>query len=91
MIAMHNRVAVGRLDSPEAEHDRGRDPEFLLDPRQERRVLLQHLLAGDDAPVGDATVEVLPELLTELRLVAKLVEHTHVGLEPVRHAGVGRS
>ena len=68
------------LDAPDAEHDRGRNAVILLDAREQRRIFLGDLAAGDDAPVGDAAIEILPELLAEFGLVADFLEPGHVGL-----------
>ena len=54
------------------------------------RVVLRALLAGLDAPVGDAAVDVLPELLVELGLAADFREYGRVGLQAAHHARVGR-
>src|SRR5262249_56854275 len=34
-------IAIGRLDAPDPEHDRRRDAEILLDPREQRGVVLR--------------------------------------------------
>ncbi len=54
-----------------------------------RRVFFRLLPAGDDAPVGDAAVEILPELFVEFGLVADGLEPGHVGLYPDHDARVG--
>ena len=46
------------------------DAVILLDAGKQRRIFLRLLLAGGDAPVGDAAVEILPDLLLELGLVS---------------------
>src|ERR1041385_9321337 len=90
MVLLHDRIAECRFDAPEPENDGAFDAEILLDAREERRVSLGALLTGLDAPVGDAAVDVLPELLIEFWLIADFAEHGCVGLEPAHHAGVGR-
>ncbi len=49
---------------------------------KKRRELLRLLLAGDDAPVGDATVEILPELFVEFGLIADRLKPGGVGTYP---------
>src|SRR5436853_91399 len=66
VVLLHDRIAERRLDAPQAEDDSALDAEILLDPREQRRVGLRALLSGLNAPVGDAAVEILPELLVEL-------------------------
>ena len=58
------------------------DAEIFFDAGKQRRVLLGFLPAGDDAPVGDAAVEVLPELFVEFGLVADRLKPGHVGTHP---------
>jgi len=65
MVLLHHRIAEGGLDAPQAEDDARLDPVILLDAGQQRGILLGLLLALSDAPVGDAAVEVLPDLLVE--------------------------
>src|ERR1700748_2254881 len=62
----------------------------MLDPREQRLVLSQRLLAGDDAPVRNAAVDVLPDLFVEFRLVAHLLEHGHVRRDVGHRAVPGR-
>ncbi len=66
------------------------DAVVALDARQQRGVLARALLAGLDAPVGDAPVEVLPELLVELRLRPVEGIDRGVGLQSRHHPPVGR-
>ena len=70
MVFLHKRIAIGRFDAPDAEHDRALDAEIPFDAGKQRRKFLGLLLAGDDAPVGDPAVEILPELLVEFGLIA---------------------
>ena len=70
VVLLHVRIAEGRFDAPEPEHDPAVDPVVLLDAGKERRVFLRLLLAGRDAPVGDAAIEILPELFVEFGLEA---------------------
>ena len=51
---------------------------------------LRLLLAFGDAPVGDAAVEILPELLAEFWLLAVELKDRRVGLEVAHHPRVGR-
>src|SRR5262249_2894563 len=81
---------IGRLDAPEREQGTTLDPEIPLDPIEQRYVGLQRLLAVDDAPIGNAPVDVLPDLFIELRLVVDLLEHGHVGLDTAHGAAPGR-
>src|SRR5262249_54868491 len=54
VVLLHVRVAIGGLDPPQTEHDRALDPKILFDAGKEACVFLRLLLAGNDAPVGDA-------------------------------------
>ena len=63
MVLLHQRIAEGGLDAPQRQQRAALDAEILLDPREQRLVLPQRFLAGDDAPVRDAAVDVLPDLL----------------------------
>jgi hypothetical protein len=83
VVLLHERVAVRRLDAPDAEHDRALDTEVLLDAAEERLVFLCLFLAGDDAPVRDPTIEVLPELLVELGLIVDRLEAGFVRAQAV--------
>jgi len=44
-------------------------------------------LPADDAPVRGAAIDVLPDLLGELRLLLHLLEHGHVGLDAAHPPG----
>ena len=90
MVLLHQRIAIGGLHAPQRQQRAALDAKILFDPREQRLVLPQRLLAIDDAPVGDAAVDVLPDLLVELRLPLHLFEHGHVRLDAAHHAGVGR-
>jgi hypothetical protein len=90
MILLHVGIAIRGFDAPESEHYRARHAVVLLDTAEERGLLLRLFLAGRDAPVGDAPVEILPDLLVKLGLVAHLRENGVVGREPVHHARIGR-
>ena len=90
MVLLHQRIAIGGLDAPQRQQRAALDAEILFDPREQRLVLSQRFLAGDDAPVRDAAVDVLPDLLVEFRLLLHLLEHGHVGLDAAHHAGLGR-
>src|SRR5262249_32695400 len=46
VVFLHVRIAEGRFDAPESEHDPAVDPVVLLDAGQERGVFLRLLLAG---------------------------------------------
>ena len=83
-------VAEGRLHAPQAEHDVTVDAVVPLDPRQQADIFLGALLAGDDAPVGAAPVDVLPDLFGEFRLRVVLGKHAGVGRERGHDAVVGR-
>ena len=90
MVLLHQRIAIGGFDTPQRQQRAALDAEILLDPRKQRLVLLQRFLAGDDAPVRDAAIDVLPDLLVEFRLLLHLLEHGHVRLDAAHHAGPGR-
>jgi hypothetical protein len=90
MVLLHLRIAIGGFDTPKSQQRAALDAEILFYPRKQRLVLLQRLLAGHDAPFGDAAIDVLPKLLVELRLVAQFLEHGHVRLDATHHARPGR-
>ena len=87
VVLLHQGIAERGLDAPQRQQGAALDAEILFDPREQRFVLLQRRLAVDDAPVGHATIDVLPGLLGELRLARELLEHAGVGLH-VRHRPV---
>ena len=66
------------------------DAVVLFHAGEQRGIFLGALLAGDDAPVRAAAVDVLPHLLGEFRLRAELREHAGVGRHRAHHAIVGR-
>ena len=70
MVPLHLRVAIGGFDAPQRQQCAALDAEIMFDPRKQRLVLSQRFLAGDDAPVRYPSVDVLPDLLVEFRLVA---------------------
>ena len=90
MVLLHQGIAIGRFDAPQRQQGAALDTEILFDAREQRLVFLQRLLAGDDAPVRGAAVDVLPDLLVEFRLLLHLPEHAHVGLDAAHHPGPGR-
>ena len=90
MVLLHQRIAIGGLDAPQRQQRAALDAKILFDPGEQRVVLAQRFLAGGDAPVRGAAVDVLPDLLVEFRLLRHLLEHGHVGLDAAHHAGVGR-
>ena len=67
-----------RLSIPHtAEHDAALDAKIAFDAREQRVIVFGFLLAGEDAPVGHAPIEILPELFGEFGLAAD-------GLKPGR-------
>ena len=68
MVLLHLRIAIGGLDPPQRQQRAALDAKIMLDPREQRLVLPQRLLAGDDAPVRHPAIDVLPELLVEFGL-----------------------
>src|SRR6185312_1039320 len=90
MVLLHQRIAERGLHAPQREQRAALDAKILLDPRKQRLVVLQRDLAVDDAPVGNAAIDVLPGLLGELRLAPDLLEYAHVGLDPSHGAVPGR-
>ena len=90
MVLLHDRIAERRLDAPESEDDAAFDAEVLLDAREQRCVSLGAILPSLDAPVGDAAIDVLPELLVELGLATDLCEDAGVGLQAAHHTRIGR-
>ena len=90
VVLLHQRIAIGGLDPPQSQQRTALDAEIALDACEQRLVVFQRDLAVDDAPVGDAAVDVLPDLLMEFGLVAHLLEHAHVGFDPRHRALPGR-
>ena len=86
MVLLHQGIAVGGFDAPQRQQRAALDAEILFDPRKQRFILPQRFLAGDDAPVRDAAIDVLPDLLVEFRLLLHLLEHGHVRLDVAHHA-----
>ena len=72
------------------QHHRAIDADVLFDAREESSIFLRLLLPGLDAPVGDAAVEVLPQLLAEFGLIALEIEHLGVGFEALHHVRISR-
>ena len=90
MVLLHQGIAIGGLDAPQRQQRAALDAKILFDPRKQRLVLPERFLARDDAPVRGAAIDVLPDLLVELRLLLHLPEHGHVGLDAAHHPGPGR-
>jgi hypothetical protein len=90
VVLLHHRIAEGRLDAPQPEDHGAPDAKILLDAREQGAEFPQAFLAGLDAPVGDTAVDVLPELLVELRLAAHLLEDGQVRLQVAEHPIKGR-
>ena len=90
MVLLDQGIAEGGFDAPQRQQRAALDAEFLFDPCKQRFVFLQRLLAGDDAPVRDAAIDVLPDLFVEFRLVPHLLEHGHVGFDAAHHACISR-
>lgn len=65
------------------QHDKPAYPIILLDAGQQRCTFLRLLLAEGDAVVGDAAIEILPELLVELRIVATAKNFQSEGIQAV--------
>jgi hypothetical protein len=65
------------------------DAVFLFDAHEQRIVVLRHLLAGGDAPVGNAAIEVLPGQLLEFRLRALQRIDRRIRFDAAHHAVVG--
>src|ERR1700755_123942 len=76
------------LASPQRQQSAPFDAKILFDAREQCSVLLKRDPAVNDAPVGNPTVDVLPSLLLEFRLLAHLRENAHVGLKVTHHARV---
>ena len=90
MVLLHQGIAIGGFNAPQRQQRAALDAKILLDPREQRLVLLQRFAAVDDAPVRGAAIDVLPDLLVEFRLLLHLPEHAHVGLDAAHHPGPGR-
>src|SRR5262249_43161027 len=88
VVLLDVRIAKGRFDAPEPEHDPAVDPVVLLDAGEERGVFLRLLLAGRDAPVGDAAIEVLPELFVEFGLGADELKNCRIGFDIAHNPSV---
>jgi hypothetical protein len=88
VIFLDGRIAERGLDPPHAEHERRLDTKIFFDAGEERRVLLGLLLAGRDLPVGGGAIEILPELLIELRLIMDRLQPGGVRLNPAHDARV---
>src|SRR4029450_2593661 len=84
----HIRIAERRLDPPQPEHNAAVDAVVLLDPGKKGRVFLRLLLAGGDTPVGDAAIEVLPELFVEFGLVAVKLKNCCIRFDSSHNARV---
>jgi hypothetical protein len=85
-----DHLAVARLDPPQRQHGVAIDAVFALDAREQRRKFLGARLAGDDAPVGDAAIDILPQRFAEFGLGADLGVDGGIGLDAIHHAPVGR-
>ena len=83
-----HHVAEGGFHPPQAEHDVAVDAVILFDARQQVGIFLGAFLAGDDAPVRAAPVDVLPELLGEFRLRVDCANTLMSGVERIHHARV---
>ena len=68
MVLLHQRIAERALDAPQREQRAALDAEIALDACEQRRVITQGFLAGDDAPVGHAAIDIFPEMFVEFRL-----------------------
>ena len=90
MVLLHQRIAIGGFDAPQRQQRAALDAVVLFDPRKQRLVFSQRFLAGDDTPFRDAAIDVLPNLLVELRLISQLIEHGHVRFDAAHHPRPGR-
>ncbi len=90
VVALYPGIAEGGFDAPQRQQRAALDAVIPFDPREQRLVFPQRFLAGGDAPVGDAAIDVLPGLLAELRLVPHLIEYGDVRLDAAHDAVPGR-
>src|SRR5436309_16136244 len=60
-----------------------------FDEGKERREFIRHRLAGRDEPVGDAAIEILPELLVEFGLRAVELKYRGIRFDIALHPRVG--
>ena len=68
MVLLHLRIAIGGFHAPQRQQRAALGAEIMFDPGEQCLMLPQGFLACDDAPVGDAAVDVLPDLLVEFGL-----------------------
>ena len=89
MVLFDERVAKCGFDAPDAKHEGGFDAEIALNARKERCIFFRFDFACLDPPIRGRAVEILPELLIELRLIADGIYTRHVGLHAAHHPRVG--
>ena len=90
MVLLNQGIAEGGFDTPQRQQRAALDAVIPFDPCKQRFVLLERFPAGDDAPVRDAAIDVLPDLLVEFGLLLYLPEHGHVRLDASHHPCIGR-
>ena len=78
------------FDAPDRQHGVAVDAVFGLDLGEQRRKFLGACLAGDNPPVGDPAVDILPECLVEFGLRADLGVDSGIGLDRPHHPRIGR-
>ena len=81
MLRVDNNVAIGRLHAPKAQHDGAADAIVVLDALQKSGIFARTFLPGDDPPVRDAPVEILPHLFLEFGLLAVEFVDGEVGFQ----------
>ena len=78
-----------RFDAPDAEHEEILDAEITRNARKQRCIFFRFDFARLDPPIRSRAVEILPELLIELRLIADGIHCRHVRLHAAHHPRVG--
>src|SRR5262249_47727654 len=83
-------VAEGRLHTPQSKHGVAVYGILTLDTFKQTCLFLGSLLAGPNAPVGNAAIEVLPDLLAKLRLGTVERVHRRVRVDRGHYPAIGR-
>jgi hypothetical protein len=90
MLRVDHDVAEGGLHTPQAKHRVTVDGIFALDAFKQSCMLAGTLPAGSHTPVGNAPIEILPNLLAEFRLGPVKRVDRGVGFDIAHHPSVRR-